>query len=192
MIRWRLVTDAARFARLLSLDDNPLRRDVDRVEAMAARFAILIVAALLPVCVWLGMRIHDDGLATMESQALTHYQVTAVLTHDIPPAVATSSYQQRWGEARWQTRHGVEDSGRVKALAGDKAGDTVTIWLDGDDQLAEPPLTRQQASGRAVFAAVFAYVGVVELGFGVCWLVRRRLDRIRMRSWETQWSRFAS
>jgi hypothetical protein len=120
-------------------DRNPLRRAVDRVEAvlMAGLVAAFLIGAPL-VAVAAGQWSYAVGLRVERAQQSAWHQVPAVLLADAPSrGYAGYTPQVR---ARWTARNGTQRSGDVDAPAGARAGRTVLVWADASGRLTGPPL----------------------------------------------------
>ena len=61
------------------------------------------------------------------------------------------------------------------------------VWVDRAGQLANPPLTRDQVSGRTQLAAGTAVAGLAVVLAVAGWLTRRSLDRRRLAGWDAEW-----
>jgi hypothetical protein len=75
----------------------------------------------------------------------------------------------------------------TQVTAGASAGGTVRVWVDRTGQLANPPLTRDQVSGRFQLAAGTAVAGLAVVLAAAGWLTRRALDRRRLAGWDAEW-----
>lgn len=149
-MRSRLAATAApavRAVRGLWPDRNPLRRGVDRAEALIA--AVLAVAFLVaaPLAAQVG---RDAGYraAVRTAQAEQSWrQVPAVLLATARQAVHASV------PARWQAPDGTWRTGTVFVPVGAQAGSTVKLWVDPAGRLTDPPF-RGSPHGQAVLGAV--------------------------------------
>ena len=181
----------ARLARWLGIDRNPLRRGTDRVEAALRLVMILLVVAAVPAAaVAVGRWADHYALHKAQAQMAADHQVTAVLLRDAP-AIGTpdpySSVQTAWVPARWQPPGQPPRTGEVLALVGARKGSTVRTWIDPSGAITDPPLNHRVIVGN-VWLAVTATCLVswlLLLVAGV--LVRRGLDRGRLRAWEAEW-----
>ena len=181
----------ARLARWLGIDRNPLRRGTDRVEAALRLVMILLVVAAVPAAaVAVGRWADHYALHRAQAQMAVDHQVTAVLLRDAP-AIGTpdpyTSVQTAWVPARWQPPGQPPRTGEVLALVGARKGSTVRTWIDPSGAITDPPLDHRVVVGD-VWLAVMATCLVswlLLLVAGV--LVRRGLDRRRLRAWEAEW-----
>lgn len=179
------MTGRGRALRGLWPDRNPLRRAVDRVEAviMAGLLAAFLIGAPL-VALAAGQWSYAAGLRVQHVQAAWR-SVPAVL-------LAGASSQDYSGyeplvPARWTTPSGAQRRGNVYAPPGAKAGSTVAVWIDASGRLTDPPLRHEQVLAQAgLYAlAVPAVLGLVLAGIGL--LIHYRLDRRRLAAWDADW-----
>ena len=181
----------ARLARWLGIDRNPLRRGTDRVEAALRLVMILLMVVAVPAAAIAAGRWADHyALHRAQAQRAVNHQVTAVLLEDAPATGVPDPYtsvQTAWVPARWQPPGQPPRTGQVLALVGARKGSTVRTWVDPSGAVTDPPLERRVIVGD-VWLAVMATCLVsllVLLAVGV--LVRRVLDRRRLRAWEADW-----
>jgi hypothetical protein len=180
----------ARLARWLGFDRNPLRRGTDRVEAALRLVMIILVVAVVPGAVAAGRWADHYALHRAQAQRAVNHQVSAVLLEDAPATGVPDPYtsvQTAWVPARWQPPGQPPRTGEVLVLAGARKGSTVRTWIDPSGAVTDPPLNHRIIVGDVLFAvAVTCLVsGLVLLAAGV--LVRRVLDRGRLRAWEAEW-----
>ena len=181
----------ARLARWLGLDRNPLRRGTDRVESALRLLMILLVVTAVPAAAVAAGRWADHyALHRAQAQRAVDHQVTAVLLEDAPAVGIPDPYtsvQTAWVPARWQPPGQPPRTGEVLALTGAHKGSTVRTWINPSGAVTDPPLDRRFVVGD-VWLAVMATCLVswlLLLVTGV--LVRRGLDRRRLRAWEAEW-----
>ena len=181
----------ARLARWLGLDRNPLRRGTDRVESALRLVMILLVVTAVPAAaVAVGRWADHYALHRAQAQRAVDHQVTAVLLEDAPAVGIPDPYtsvQTAWVPARWQPPGQPSRTGEVLVLTGAHKGSTVRTWINPSGAVTDPPLDRRFVVGD-VWLAVMATCLVswlLLLVTGV--LVRRGLDRRRLRAWEAEW-----
>ena len=180
----------AKLARWLGIDRNPLRRGTDRVEATLRLVMILLMVAAVPAAVAAGRWADHYALHRAQVQRAVNHQVTAVLLEDAPVSGVPDPYtsvRTAWVPARWQPPGQPPRTGEVLALAGARKGSTVRTWIDPSGAITDPPVDHRVVVGD-VWLAVMATClvsWVLLLVAGV--LVRRVLDRRRLRAWEAEW-----
>ena len=189
-MRRRLAVVAARATRVIRglwPDRNPLRRTVDRVEALIVgglAVAVLVGAPLAALAA---------GYASYSYGARAAYAQQAAAWHRVPAVllVAAPTYGYTGYEpmvrAEWTAPGRLRRTGGVPAPPGERAGSTVRVWVDAAGRLTEPPLQPWQVRGQAAMAAIGAPVvlGLVLLCAGV--LAHYLLGRRRLTAWEADW-----
>jgi hypothetical protein len=180
----------ARLARWLGIDRNPLRRGTDRVEAALRLVMILLMVVAVPAAAVAAGRWADHyALHRAQLQRAVNHQVTAVLLEDAPVSGVPDPYtsvRTAWVPARWQPPGQPPRTGEVRALAGARKGSTVRTWIDPSGAVTDPPPNHRIVVD--VWLAVMATClvsWVLLMVAGV--LVRRVLDRRRLRAWEAEW-----
>lgn len=188
-MRRRLAVVAARIARAvrgLWPDRNPLRRRIDRIEAVAAGGLAVAFLAGAPVAVVVAHHIAYTLGARAAYAEQSWRQVPAVLLTDAPASGYAAAAAV--APARWTAPGGRFHTGTISVPPGTRAGSTVTVWVDGSgDVTSAPPLRLSQVRTQAVLAAVLAALiyGQLLLGTGAAahwWLERRRRA-----AWATEW-----
>ena len=179
----------ARLARWLGLDNNPLRRGTDRVEAGLRLVMILLLVLAVPAAVAVGRSAGHPALHRAQAERAGDHLVTAVLLEDAPAAGTPNPYasmQTAWVPARWQPPGQPPRTGEVLTLAGAHQGSTVRTWIGPSGAVTDPP-------GHRVIVGEVWLAGVTTcllswLALLVAWLLARRaLDRRRMRAWDAAW-----
>jgi flavin-binding protein dodecin len=173
---------------MLVLGSNPLRREVDRIEASI--FAGLLVAFLIGApLLALGAGWWEHGAAAAEQRAQRSvHLVTAVLLQDVPDIVVGTGAWDAGALARWAAPDGKSRVGLVLDTAGAKAGSRLRIWVDGSGRQAYPPLTGHGVRARVITAAALASaafaVMLLTVAAGLRWLLNRR----RLAGWGAAWA----
>ena len=181
----------ARLARWLGLDRNPLRRGTDRVESALRLLMILLVVTAVPAAAVAAGRWADHyALHRAQAERAVDHQVTAVLLADAPAVGIPDPYtsvQTAWVPARWQPPGQPPRTGEVLTLTGAHKGSTVRTWINPSGAVTDPPLDRRFVVGDAWLAVMATCLvsWLLLLVTGV--LVRRGLDRRRLRAWEAEW-----
>jgi hypothetical protein len=177
----------ARVVRGLWPDRNPLRRTMDRVEAIIVGGLVVAFLAGAPLAaVATGHAVYRAGSRTAHAQQATWRQVPAVLTATAP--AAATDQDQVTAPASWTAPNGTRHTGTVPAPPGTAAGRTVLVWVDAAGGLTgHPPLRLAQVRGLAALAITFTSlaVGLILLCAGL--LAHAVLGRRRLAAWETDW-----
>jgi hypothetical protein len=168
-------------------DRNPLRRTMDRVEAMIVGGLVAAFLAGAPLAaVAAGHAAYSIASRTAHAQQDTWRQVPAVLL-TTAPAAGYHQYQVTV-PARWTAPDGTRRTGTILAAPGTTAGRTVMIWVNVAGRLTgDPPLQQSQVRGQAVLSAVLTplAVGFILLCAGL--LAHVVLGRRRLAAWDTDW-----
>jgi hypothetical protein len=178
-----------RWRRRLGFDRNPMRRRIDRIQAVIQTILLLGFLAGAPaVAAYTGHRIYVSGMRTGRVQAAAWHRVPAVVVK-VGPVTGWSrsaspvSLLVRWlgPDQSWRT-------GQIEDTAAAVAGGAVLVWVDAKGTLTRPPLTRAEAIAEAARAAAAVTAGLGLLLIAVGWLVSVLLDRYRLAGWEADWS----
>ncbi|MGQ4601219.1 Rv1733c family protein [Nocardia sp. R6R-6] len=173
-----------RTCRRVGLDRNPLRRRADRVQTgVAALLALvfLIIVPVLAVIVGGGVYRMETAAVQAETARLHRVDATVIEAGRAPLYAPVIPARVSWKDAAGGTHTGDYQSTTVV-----QPGSTVSIWLNDGGSIVEPPSSTRAVS-KAVLLTSAALVGVAVVHGGSYWLVRRRLDRRRLRQWETEW-----
>ena len=165
-------------------DRNPLRRSVDRVEAVAvAGLAVAFLAGAPVAALAAGHVAYSIGSRTASAQQAAWHRAPAVLLAAVPAA----GYDDNQVPASWTAPDGTRHTGPVSAPPGARAGHTVMVWMGADGRLTGTPLQFSQVWGLVVLATGLAplAVGVIVLCAGQ--LARLALDRRRLAAWAADW-----
>ena len=180
-------TRAARAVRGLWPDRNPLRRTMDRVEAMVAGGLVVVFLAGAPLAaVAAGHAVYSAGSRAAHAQQATWRQVPAVLAATAP-AAGFRQYQVAV-PASWTAPDGTRHAGAVLAAPGTRAGRAVMVWVDAAGRpTGHPPLQLSQVRGQAVLATVLTPLaaGFIVLCAGL--LAHAVLGRRRLAAWDADW-----
>jgi hypothetical protein len=180
-----------RLARWLGFDRNPLRRRTDRLEAVLRLVMIILVVLAMPAASVAAGRWADHWvLHKVQTQRTINHQVTAVLLRDAPRTGIPDPYtsvETTWVPARWQPAGQPPRTGEVLAVAGARKGSTVRTWIDPSGAVTNRPADHRIVVGNVWLAVIVTCLGswLLLLAAGV--LVRRVLDRRRLRAWEAEW-----
>ena len=178
---------AARLARRLGLDRNPLRRRTDKVAACLAAVLIAVFLAGAPVLAAVAVVWAGRAAAAEQWAARSWRPVPAVLEQAaVPPAMELSG--RSWVRARWTAPDGRARAGEISVNGALPAGRTVLLWVDAAGFPTGPPPSRRVVLAREDTAAVVAIgaLGIVLLCLACAgrWV----LDRRRLAEWEAGWA----
>lgn len=174
---------------------NPLVRPSDRREARLAALCVALALIAAPLMAAYGFSYHASLTDRAAVQQHDRYQVEAELLSEAPgseqpAATGWQTPRQATALAEWTARDGQRYQATVPVSAGMKAGDTVTIWVDGDGNRTGAPFTANQIIAAATLATLGIWLMFVAVLGGVYVLMRVRLDRERYAAWDREWQEF--
>ena len=175
----------ARAVRGLWPDRNPLRRTVNRVEAVVVgALAVAFLAGAPLAAVAAGHFSYAIISRTARAQQTAWHQVPAVPLTGIP---ADGYGFVAMVRARWTSPDGTRRTGMVPAPPVAQAGGTVRVWVDAAGRQTGPPVQPSQVRAQAALTAILApvVVGLVLLCAGQ--LAHSVLGRRRLASWDADW-----
>lgn len=174
----------------LGFDGNPLRRTTDWTESAAAAVLLAVFVLLTPLAAMLtGQWAYQKGAAAEQAQAGDRHEVRARVldTERAGSASADGTAVHSRATLRWTGPDGRTHRGSERVSTATDKGDTVPVWVDAQGRKVSPPLTHSQVVANAVSTGLLTVAGAAVLLGGVWYLLRRRLDRVRMDEWEAEW-----
>lgn len=178
---------SVRAVRGLWPDHNPLRRGVDRIEAVilgALTVAFLIAAPLSAMAA--AHAAFGIGSATARAQQASWHQVPAILLEAAAPGSLYTG-NQSWAQARWTAPNGTARTGAVLAPPGTQAGGTIMVWVDRSGKVTTAPLEPSQVRNQALLIAALAPVAVAVVLLCIGLVGHRVFESRRAAAWETDW-----
>ncbi|WP_159849629.1 Rv1733c family protein [Nocardia sp. CY41] len=173
-----------RTCRRVGLDRNPLRRKEDRVQTGVAVLLALVFLIVVPVlAVTVGGRVYRVETAAVQAETARLRQVDATVVETGKAPLYAPVVPAR---VSWKDADGVAHTGDYQSTTVVEPGSTVPIWLNERGAIVEPPSPSRPAS-KAVMLTAGAMLGVSVVFAGSYLLVRRGLDRRRLRRWESEW-----
>jgi len=164
-----------------------LRRRSDRIQALAAAVAALMVLALIPAALVVGRLTWQHFSAVSQEQAASRHLVTATVVGATFEATASRT---ELAELTWTYPDQVEHSGRLAVTQVDAPGATIPIWVDDTGAMSPAPLNGTNVWIDTVALALVVLVLGTLIAFCGYRVVRRLLDRRRARSLAQEWLRF--
>ncbi|NIK61322.1 hypothetical protein [Kribbella shirazensis] len=179
--------------RLCALGQNPLRRGVDRVEAVLLMTFVLAALLLIPAALALGVVVHEHVERSAAEVRAHAVAVRAVALDDTPdPGLAVDGPSTATVRVRWVDDSGTPHDGTADVPAGTQAGTEVRLWRNGDGRLSEsPPVAPNSTAAALAIGLSLPVFGWPALAF-VYRLAVRPLDRYRAEAWGREWERVAS
>jgi hypothetical protein len=153
---------------------------------------VMAVLVLAPYAGWLaGREIYRGDLRANAWERQHRVNVAAVLLEDSPVEKAVAADEQQpstfpFVPARWVSPDGMVHTGLIVAETGSHAGSTAPIWIDDHGDVTGEPGHRSpvlDAVATGLLTGCVLTIGLVGIRRIVVW----RLDRHRLRSWQTEW-----
>jgi hypothetical protein len=175
---------------------SALRRRSDRIE-VAARWVALVLTLLVgPVALWSGGEVTARSTPQVSVEHAERHQVSAeVLRAPAKGSVSArdvGTLHRGPARVRWVAADGTERVAAVHLAGGAEVGDHAPVWVDRADRPVPAPLDPTEPAVRGVYAALLLLAGDVLLALGAMAVVRRALDRGRLRAWELAWRRLST
>jgi hypothetical protein len=178
-----------RLCRMLAGDDNPLRRDLDKLES--AVITGLIVAFFIAAPLLAIFAAGVVGVAgTREMRAEQQWKpVPAVLKQSSAQGSIglDGNWDTAWVKAQWTMPGGAQKMGQVAVALNARAGQRVTVWVTRAGLLTHEPLTKAEVAERTVMAAVACPAGLAVLLTIAIGVTRVVAYRRRMACWAREW-----
>jgi hypothetical protein len=178
-----------RLQRSLGLDRNPLRRPIDRIEALVRCGLVALFLTCGPLlAAYVAGRVESASQLAGRTQAALH-RVTALVLKEMPGPNGCAHWPCGESDvlARWTAPGGLVRTGVITVNSGAAVGSRLAVWLNGRGQLAGPPASRALVIGEAA-AAGAGSLGAVALAcaFGAKG-TGRALQRRKLAHWEADW-----
>lgn len=169
---------------LRALGRNPLVRRADRIEALSVLGVLMLALLIVPVASHMADEVYDVRMQTVAEQTQTRHSVQTVVvegSNRMPVDLNNPAF------VRVEWREGTQvRTAEVVSPESVTAGAPVTIWLDNDGKVVSAPLTEVDAKVSAVGVAWTVWITSMVFGVLAALLVRRGLDRLRLRAWERE------
>jgi hypothetical protein len=181
-----------RTRRYLGLDNNPLRRRADRVQAWLVVLLAGIFLSAVPVTAWYTAgAVYRNALHTARATQRDVVQVNSTLEEDAVPAIFTSYNSELVRvpvRTRWTGPDGKPHVGFIPLALSAPAGTVIPVWVDARGNITRAPRAEADLWQDGLIAGLL----VVVCGFGV-WgglsmLLRLLVDCRRMAWWQTEWT----
>ncbi|MGZ4506246.1 MAG: Rv1733c family protein [Blastococcus sp.] len=171
--------------RRFRLGSGPLKRGSDRLQ-VALRLLLLAVLLMgIPVALAVGTAAHSQIAAEATVQAASRFRVTARLTAD---ALISADGNSASAPAAWSGPSGTRGVGVLSVAATARKGSTVPVWVDRSGHSTREPLTPSDVTAGAVGYSLGTLAGIWFTAAGGYLLVRRMIDRHRLRAWADEWA----
>ena len=178
-----------RRSRLVGWDRNPLRRRIDRVEAvlLAGLIAAFLIAGPV-LAVVAGHWIRSAGLREQRAEAAWRPVSATVLQGALPEGGGVPyAADTVWVLARWTAPDGQKRLGPIAVSPPAAAGSTAGVWVTRSGSLTGPPLRPADLRARVAAGAVLAPLVVGLLLWFAGHAGRVLLARRRLAGWDRAW-----
>ena len=172
---------------MLGWDRNPLRRRIDRVEAVVVAGLIAVFLISAPM---LGAATgHWSSSAAMREQRaeMAWRLVPATVQGDPERQIPSGPTGTVWMMARWTAPDGQARHGWISVTPGNAAGGSVRVWVTPSGSLTWPPLRHSQVGAHVALAE---WLAVLVLGLLLCLAVGAGhvlFARRRLADWNRAW-----
>ncbi|QYB04643.1 hypothetical protein I1A62_09310 [Rhodococcus sp. USK10] len=180
-----------RWWRLGPWSRNALMRSGDRVESTLVLVVVMLILLLVPFAGAFGTATYTRLTDEARIARQTEQQVSAVLLANPLPPMGDVPVRGPVGPdrapARWSV-NGTEHTGDVETGIGDKAGQTVTIWVDAHGNYMTNPNTGTENGFEAVVSAL-AFWSLGTVGCGVLLAgVHSLMAKHHRAQWQKEWN----
>ena len=179
-----------RLVRIVAGNDNPLQRQIDRIESAIVTALIVVFFVVAPVLSVFAIRV-SGAAAAREQRAESGWRpVTAVLQQSAAAGLLAEdgAFETAWVTARWTAPDHAQLKGLVAVDLNARAGQRMTIWVTHTGQLAHPKLSRGEALEWEAAGAIVAPIGLAVLLVVAGGVVRVLANRRRIADWTQAWA----
>jgi hypothetical protein len=174
--------------RRFALGRNPLRRRVDRIEAVLLMGMVLLCLLVIPAALALGssVRDHTEQSAAQE-RALT--RTVRALTEESTANVDTATAGLAMTNVRvtWFDGTGTPHEGAADVETGMQPGTELTLWRHPDGTMTQhPPVPVDSLAAGIAAGLTLPFVAWPLLPW-LFHLARRSLDQRRAEAWAREW-----
>ncbi|QIZ38675.1 hypothetical protein FDZ84_34390 [Saccharopolyspora sp. ASAGF58] len=176
----------------LSPRPNPLRRRLDRVQALLVLGLLIAALTVVPmVAITWGRATYEANQHAAAVAAATRHEVDAVVigepTEQVLAANPDFQVTSHRAEVRWAGADGAPRAETVEVPPGSKVGSKIPLWLDAAERVTTAPPSASQVRASAVG---FAF-GIIFVGEALCFVlivcVRAMADVRAERAWHREW-----
>lgn len=178
------------FARRIAGDGNPLRRRVDKIEAVVLTLLAVIFLIAAPLLAIVAARVAGAAASREQRADAGWTRVRAVLQQNAAAGQVglDGDWDTSWVRASWTMPPGQQRSGLLPVALNARAGRPVMIWVTRRGQLAHPPVTSSDVRDRKAIAATVTPAGLAVLLTVAAACARFAANRRRMNGWTRDWA----
>jgi hypothetical protein len=176
--------------RRFTLGSGPLKRTSDRLQFLARVLLACSLLAAAPISLTVATVAYTEARDEAATEVADRHPVPARLLADapLPAGDARDSDARTAGNAVWTDPDGAEHRGTVVVPVGTRAGQTVSVWYDGNGRRTHAPMTAGDVTGRAAGQGSGTFVILCVVAWGAYLWLRLLLDRSRARRWAADWA----
>jgi hypothetical protein len=163
---------------------SPLMRTTDRVEAVVAALAVLLVVIAAACAGVIGTIVHDTETQNYLEQARTRHAMVARAVDDSKSA-GSAEAAAFTAHVRWQV-NGADHTGILASQYVVKSGEPQQIWVDDDGNRVDKPTPIARAAMDAVSVAVVGWLVVALAVAEVMAAMCAYLKHMRAAQWERE------
>jgi hypothetical protein len=175
----------AALLRRFMLGSGPLKRGSDRLQVVVRLLLLAVLLMGIPVALAVGTAAHSRIAAEATAQVASRFRVTARLTEN---ALLSPDGNSGSASATWAAPSGTRRDGVLPVAVTARKGAAVPVWVDRSGRRTAPPLDRSAAMAGAVGYTLGTLGGIWLAAAGAYLLVRRMIDRHRLRAWAAEWA----
>jgi len=178
-----------RLRRIVTGDDNSLRRCVDKLESAVVSSLVVVFLVAGPVLAIVAIQTVGSAATREQRAESTWRQVPATLTQSAAAGLVglDGEWDASWVTATWRAPDGADVPGMLPVELNAKAGQRVMVWVTRTGGLTHAPLTTAAVIDREVVAAVAVPATLALLLLMTAWAVRAAANRRRIVGWTKAW-----
>jgi hypothetical protein len=175
-------------ARWRGSDCNPLRRGIDRAEAitMMALVAVFILGGPL-AAVAAGRMADSAGISRQQAEQGWYHEPATLLESAGEQAGSSVEWSVAWVRASWTLRDGQPRTGLVATELNARAGQQVEVWLTASGQLTHPPLSVADVRDQVTFVVLSVTMGLALVLAMTAGVLQLLFNRRRIAGWQRAW-----
>jgi hypothetical protein len=178
-------------ARRIGWGRNPLRRPIDRVEAVSVVLMWLASMVIALGGIVVGLTVTQADLVISTQQTAQLHPTNAVMLNSSVPALG-STVMRMSVQVRYIDQSGVTRTGKSDEAVNLPAGATVPVWLDGQGAIADPPMTPDGAVLNGFTSGASAAFGAEGLLLAVYLFARWRSQCKRFAAIDLEWAQLSA
>src|SRR5215469_2425917 len=178
-----------RLRRIVTGDDNSLRRCVDKLESAIVSSLVVVFLVAGPVLAIVAIQTVGSAATREQRAESTWRQVPATLTQSAAAGLVglDGEWDASWVTATWRAPDGAHKNGMLPVELNATAGQRVMVWVTQTGRLTHQPLTTAAVIDREVVAAIAVPAALAVLLSITAWAVKAAANRRRIVGWTKAW-----